>query len=142
MPNSEAVSAPSTGPRPFAAHPADHRFFSVMSIACAVVVLTGFASKYLPRFAAGGVGVPPIIHLHAAIFTTWLGLFIAQSHLVGRGRIEIHKRLGLFSVGFAALMLIVGIQAAITVTRRGDRGIPGVMSPDPAGFLLLNLSAI
>jgi len=133
-----------TVPRPaaFRAHPSDHRFYNLMSIVCAAVILTGFASKYLPRFSAGATGLPPIIHFHAAVFTGWLGLFIAQTTLVSRGRIDLHRKLGVAGVVFAALMLIVGVQAALTVARLGHRGIPGVESPDPAGFLLVNLNAI
>ena len=79
---------------------------------------------------------------HAAVFTGWLGLFIAQTTLVSRGRTDLHRKLGVAGVVFAALMLIVGVQASLTIARLGHRGIPGVESPDPAGFLLVNLNAI
>jgi hypothetical protein len=70
----------------FRAHPSDHRFFQAMSILAAAVTLTGFGSKYpsSPEF-------PPIIHIHAAIFTSWLLLLIVQAFLVGRGRIDLHR---------------------------------------------------
>ncbi|MFM8533806.1 MAG: hypothetical protein ACKOEC_09535 [Acidimicrobiia bacterium] len=53
-----------------------------------------------------------------------------------------HKRIGTASVALAATMLVLGVEAAIVVTRDGHRGIPGVEFPTPAGFLLLNLGAI
>src|SRR5260370_40941880 len=137
-----AMTAPHPSPAAFPANPSDHRLVKLMSIVCAAVILTGFPSKYLPRFSAGATGLPPLIHFHAAVFTGWLGLFIAQTTLVSRGRTDLHRKLGVAGVVFAALMLIVGVQAAVTVARLGHRGIPGVESPDPAGFLLVNLNAI
>ena len=40
------------------------------------------------------------------------------------------------------LLVVVGTATALTVTRMGHRGIPGVEFPDPAGFLLLNLNGV
>lgn len=129
-------------PRAFRTTPADHRFFSAMSIIAATVVLTGFGRTYAPKVIAGTPAVPSVIHLHAAVFTVWLGLFIAQARLVARGRTDVHRRLGRASVAFAALMLVVGVRAAVTVARAGHRGIPGVEFPTPEGFLLLNLASV
>jgi hypothetical protein len=111
-----------------------------MSIACAAVILIGFASKYVPHLQAGGVR--PIIHIHAAVFTAWLALFITQATLIRRDRIDLHRRLGTAGVVLAAIMLVVGVMVSLEVTRAGDRGIPGVMYPEPSGFLLLNLMAV
>jgi hypothetical protein len=126
--------------RPFRTLPSDHRFFSAMSIVMSVTILTGFGHLYLPKVVTG-TPVPPIIHLHAVVFTTWLAIFVAQTTLVLNGRIATHRRLGTAAVVFAGLMVIVGSATAIYVTRRGDRGIPGVEFADPAAFLLLNLVA-
>lgn len=111
-----------------------------MSIACATVIGIGFASKYVPHLSAGGV--PTVIHVHAAIFTAWLALFITQATLIRRDRIDLHRRLGTAGVALAAVMLVVGVQVSLVVTRAGERGIPGVEFPEPSGFLLLNLMAV
>lgn len=120
----------------------DHRFFSVMSIVSSVTILAGFASTYLPKLGAAGPAVPPIVHVHAVVFTAWLVVFVAQTTLVLGGKTAVHRRLGVAAVALAALMLVVGIATAITVARLGHRGIPGVEFPDPGGFLLLNVSAV
>lgn len=127
---------------PFRTRPADHRFFTAMSIIAAGVVLTGFGRTYAPKVIAGTPAVPSIIHLHAVVFTIWLALFIAQTLLVARGRTDVHRRLGLASVAFAGLMLVVGVRAAVAAARDGHRGIPGVEFPTPEGFLLLNLASV
>ena len=128
--------------RRFQTLPGDHRFFSLMAIVSSAAIVAGFASTYGPKVVTGSPALPPIIHLHAAVFTSWLVLFVAQTTLVLTGRTALHRRLGVAGVALAALMLVVGIATAITVARQGHRGIPGVEFPDAAGFLLLNLGAI
>jgi energy-converting hydrogenase Eha subunit A len=122
--------------------PGEHRFFRTMSIVVAATVLAGFSNTYLPKVASGEPELPGIIHVHAVIFTAWLALFVTQTTLVASGRTAVHRRLGVFGVGLAALMLVVGVTTAITVARLDHRGIPGVEFPDAGGFLLLNLMSI
>jgi hypothetical protein len=124
----------------FQTEPRDHRFYTTMSLLVAVVVTTGFASTYSPKLL-DGTAMPGIIHLHAAVFAAWLVAFVVQAVLAARGHLNLHRRLGLAGVGLAGVMLALGTATAITVTRAGHRGIPGVEFPDPAGFLLLNLGA-
>jgi hypothetical protein len=137
-----AASARSSGAtRPFRALPGDHRFFSVMAVVTSATIVAGFASTYVPKIATGTPALPPLIHLHAAVFASWLVLFIVQTLLVFSGRTALHRRLGVAGVLLAVLMLIVGLATAVTVARLGHRGIPGVEFPDAEGFLLLNVSA-
>ena len=117
----------------------DHRFFSSVAIIAAVVILAGFASTYGPKVIGGSAAVPPIIHVHAAVFALWLIVFVTQNLLVLTGRTDVHRRLGPWAVGLAGVMLVLGSASALVVTRAGHRGLPGVEFPDPGGFLLLNL---
>ena len=68
-------------------------------------------------------------------------MFVVQTTLVLSGRTAVHRRLGVAAVVLAALMLVIGVETALTVARLGHRGIPGVEFPDAEGFLLLNLAA-
>ena len=128
--------------RTFPALPGDHRFFSTMSIVTAVTILAGFSNFYVPRLIGLTPAVPWIVHLHAVVFTSWLVFYVTQTTLVATGRTAIHRRIGIAGVVLAVLMLVVGSATSITMTRLGDRGIPGVMFPDPGGFLFLNLAAV
>src|SRR5690349_14041542 len=100
-----AAAAIRVTPRPFQTLASDHRFFSIMSIVMSVTILVGFAHLYVPKVAAG-TPIPPIIHLHALVFTTWLAIFVAQTTLVLRGKTALHRKLGTAAVIFAGLMVI------------------------------------
>ena len=126
---------------PFRTRESDHAFFTAMAIVSSVTIAGGFLSTYGARLAAGDAQVPAIIHVHAAVFSAWLALFVTQSLLVSRGRTSTHKRLGVAGAVLAPILLAVALAASITVTRAGHRGIPGVEFPTPAGFLLLNVNA-
>lgn len=128
--------------RAFQTLPGDHRFFSLMAVVTAATILAGFAQTYVPKVVTGTPPLPPIVHVHAVVFTSWLAFFVAQAVLVLSGRTAAHRRLGMVGVALAALMLVVGAGTALAVARQGHRGIPGVEFPDAAGFLLLNLCSI
>lgn len=142
MISTSSAPAVGTASRRFTTLPGDHRFFSVMAIVSSVTIAAGFLNTYGPKVATGTPAVPPIVHLHAVVFTSWLIFFVVQTTLVLNGKTAVHRRLGVAGVALAALMLAVGIATAITVARQGHRGIPGVEFADPEGFLLLNVNSI
>jgi uncharacterized membrane protein YozB (DUF420 family) len=139
--NSGGRSARSVEDR-FRTRPLDHRFFGFMAVGTASVILIGFAASYGPKVLAGGSGLPAIIHVHAAVFSCWLALFVLQVVLVARGRVALHQRLGTPGVLLAGVMLVLGGETALVASRLGHRGIPGVEFPAADGFLLLNLTSI
>jgi len=118
-----------------------HRFYRTMAIACSATILLGFASKYLPKLG-NGTPVLPIIHVHAVVFATWLALYITQSTLIGRDRIQLHRTLGTTGVLFSILMIAVGLHTALTVARLNDAGLPVLQLPDAEAFLLINVMAV
>ena len=136
------ISGRAVPSRAFQPLPGDHHFFSTMSIVTALTILAGFSNFYVPRLLGLTPAVPWIVHLHAVVFTSWLVFYVTQTTLVATGRTAIHRRIGIAGVVLAALMLVVGTATSITMTRMGDRGIPGVEFPDPGGFLFLNLAAV
>lgn len=123
-------------------HPSDHRFYGTMSVVAAGVIVTGFANTYGPKVLTGGHAVPWIVHVHAAVFTCWLVLFIAQTVLVRRGRVALHMQLGKAGIVLAGAMLCLALATSIATARLGHKGIPGVEFPNREGFLLLNVASI
>ena len=62
-------------------------------------VFLGFARSY---YLAGLFKAPLpnlIVHIHGAVFSSWILLLIAQTSLVAAGRVDLHRRLG--PLGFA-----------------------------------------
>ena len=57
---------------------------------------------------------PLLIHIHAAVFTLWLFVQTAQIVVALRGNIGLHRRLGAYALGLAAVMVPLGLAAALT----------------------------
>jgi hypothetical protein len=90
----------------------DDVFFLGMALVSLIVVLTGFARTY---FLAGLFRAPLpnlLVHIHGAVFTLWIILFISQIGLVTARRLSPHRRIGLLGFGFAVLMVVLGALAA------------------------------
>jgi hypothetical protein len=99
----------------------DDLFFSGMAIVSLIVVFVGFARTY---FLAGMFRAPLpnlLVHIHGAVFTTWLILLICQISLVAARRVDLHRRIGLLGFGLAALMLVLGVLAASDRLARHSR---------------------
>jgi hypothetical protein len=110
----------------------DNYFFSAMALLILVTVFVGFARTY---FLAGIFRAPLpnlLIHIHGAVFTTWILLLVTQTALVSAGRVDIHRRLGLFGFGLACAMVVLGELAARNMLARGEA--PPGFAPGPLTF--------
>ena len=67
-----------------------------------------------------------LIHIHGAVFSSWILLLITQISLVAAGRVDLHRRLGLLGFGLACLMVVLGLLASTDSLARhfapGTRG--------------------
>jgi hypothetical protein len=125
----------------------DRLFFSGMAAAIAITVFVGFAPTYYlfplmhgvtSRGVEAGSELTPLVHVHAAIFSLWIVLFIAQAALIARGRHDLHRTLGMASLVLAATMLVLGYLTATHAARTGSSP-PGW---DDKAFLLIPLSSL
>jgi hypothetical protein len=66
------------------------------------------------------------LHLHAAVFTAWVVLFIVQTRLVAGQRIAVHRKLGIAGGVVALCMVALTFAAMVESSRRGAiiGGIP------------------
>jgi len=97
----------------------DNYFFSAMALLILTTAFVGFARTY---FLAGVFRAPLpnlLIHIHGAVFSSWILLLITQTALVSTGRVDIHRRLGLIGFGLACLMVTLGVLAACNSLARG-----------------------
>ena len=103
----------------------DNVFFFAMAVLIVATVFVGFAHSY---YLAGMFRAPlpsPIVHIHGAVFSCWILLFITQICLVSAGRVDIHRRLGIAGFLLACLMVVLGVLVATDQLVRN--------SADPAG---------
>ena len=118
----------------------DHRFFTGMAVAAALVVFVGFApTYYLRSYFPGGKELTTLMHVHGVLSTGWILLFVAQTSLVGAGRTDIHRRLGLLGVALLPALAVAGFITALVAARNGVTP-PG--GPPPLRFLAIPLGAI
>ncbi|MBW3563959.1 MAG: hypothetical protein KY459_04480 [Acidobacteria bacterium] len=121
----------------------DRIFYSGMAIIMAVVVLVGFAPTYYLRALSpgtagatiSGASLTPLIHLHAALFSGWVLLFVVQTTLIASRRVRAHRLLGTAGAVVAGLMVVAGFSTAVASARAGAAP-PGV---DPLVFLVIPL---
>jgi hypothetical protein len=91
---------------------AEDYFFAGMDVVILVSVFLGFARTY---YLAGIFRAPLpnlLVHVHGAVFTCRIVLLTVQTSLVAAGRVDIHRRLGMFGFGLACLMVILGLLVA------------------------------
>jgi hypothetical protein len=96
----------------------DDIFFPAMSLVIFGVVFYGFAQSY---FLAGMVRAKlpnTLVHIHGALFVSWIVLLILQNFLVALRKIRWHMTLGMLGVVLPPLMVIVGILTLFDSIRR------------------------
>jgi hypothetical protein len=90
----------------------DDLFFSSMAVVILVSAFVGFAPSY---YLAGVFKAPLpnlLVHIHGAVFSSWILLLIVQTSLVAADRVDVHRRLGLLGFGLACLVVILGVLVA------------------------------
>jgi len=113
----------------------DHIFYTGLAVVAAAIVFAGFARTYYLKDLFGKPPLPPLLHLHGALFTSWLVLLLSQVTLVAARRTEIHRRLGVAGGVLAALMIVVG---TITAIHAAKRGVTPPGGPPPLVFLVIH----
>lgn len=114
----------------------DRIFFGVMSLVILAIVFFGFARTY---FLAGTVHAPLpnlLIHIHGAVFTLWIVLFLVQTALIATHNVRIHRRLGIGGFTLACCMIVLGVLAAVDAMRRGS----GPLGLDAKSFFIIPMS--
>jgi hypothetical protein len=104
------------------------RFLSIgAAVLLPAIVLAGFARTY---YLKGLFDTPPLrsslVHLHGALMTAWVALFITQIWLVSSRRVRVHQRLGLIGATLAVAVVVVGLLTAVVGAAHGaaPKGVP------------------
>lgn len=118
--------------RPY--HPLDRNAFLAMVAAIWAAILSGFGWDIVDHLHKHTANWPIVVHIHAAVFLSWLVLLTAQVFLVRSRRLDLHKRLGAIGAGLIPVMILLGLAVSWVMDRR-DLAAP---HPDPS-FLSIQL---
>ena len=92
-------------------------FYFCMSLVLAALVIAGFSRTVNGSLFHANPPRPLLLWIHGAVFSTWIAFFVAQSALVRARKVIIHRSLGWFGVGLAAVMVVLGFRIAVVMTR-------------------------
>ncbi|MDG2090365.1 MAG: hypothetical protein P8J61_04555 [Gammaproteobacteria bacterium] len=87
---------------------ADRIFFPAIALFAAFIVIVGFGPSYYFKEFTDARELRLSVHLHGLVFSAWIILFIVQAFLVRTGNVSFHRKLGVFGVAIAALLVVVG----------------------------------
>lgn len=96
-------------------------FFGAMAILLCVIVIIGFTPTY---FGAGVFRAPlpsAVLHIHGAVFSLWMILFLVQTAFISAHRVRWHRTFGTIAFCLPPLMIVLGIMAAIDALHRNVR---------------------
>jgi hypothetical protein len=123
---------------------ADRRgwFFFGVAISVAATVAVGFAPTYYLKPLFATPGLPLSIHIHGALFTIWVLLFVAQTSLVAANRTDLHRRLGVVGGVLAITMVATGTALAIESARMARPALGALAGASPLFVLVIPLASV
>jgi hypothetical protein len=92
-------------------------FYFCMTLLMAVLAVWGFSHTVDARLLHADPPRPLLLWFHAAAFTAWIVLFIAQSALVRVRKVRVHRTLGWFGAALAATMVASGFVVSVVMLR-------------------------
>lgn len=94
------------------------KFFLYMAVSFMAIALVGFSSTFFIPLARGSFDAPAIIHIHGALFFSWLLLFILQASLIQQRKILTHRQFGIAGSVLCATLVVSGVLVGLHATRR------------------------
>lgn len=92
-------------------------FYLCMALLMAGLAAWGFSYTVDARLLHAKPPRPLLLWFHAAAFSAWIVLFIAQSALVRLRKVSVHRTLGWFGAALAATMTISGFILSVVMLR-------------------------
>jgi hypothetical protein len=111
-------------------------FYFWMTLLMAFFVFSGFGMTYWYPLASGTFPEAPfVVHLHGAVYFTWIILLVTQSALVNSRNVALHRSLGMYGIAHATLVIVMG--SLITIL-----GASGVVEPLGNHGIFLGITAV
>jgi hypothetical protein len=129
-------------------HPWDQYAFPGFVALIWLVILMGFVPEIVLKYRKQGFNYPLAVHIHAAVYVSWLVLLTVQTVLIDRGRVALHRRLGMFGAGLATLVVVMGLVVTYVVenrmlgTPRADPAFISTLLVDVLNFATLAAAAL
>jgi len=123
-------------------------FHLVMVLVMCAFVFGGFGLTYIGPTAMGTRPPDsPIVHLHGAVFFSWMVLLVVQSALVNMRKVQLHRSLGMFGIAVGTLVVTMGVfitlaGASTTDLRGSGAGVFFLSVVAPPSFAVLFVMAI
>jgi hypothetical protein len=118
----DAVVVPVFGPQPHyrpVNRTVERVFYSSMAILLCVCVFIGFAPTYFQGGMMRAQLPSPVLHVHGAVFTLWMVLFVVQIAFISARRVKWHRSFGTVAFCLPPIMIVLGVIAAIDALHRG-----------------------
>jgi hypothetical protein len=104
----------------------ERKFYTRMALFLVFVVLLGFGPSFflrgiVPSYPRPNPMLTPWVVFHGLVFTTWMGILIAQTQLIAARKHAIHMTLGKLGMLFAILMIPVMYLTAVWQVARANQ---------------------
>jgi hypothetical protein len=86
--------------------------YFAIALLIAAIVAWGFWETYYSR-AFARTDLPSIVHVHAAVFSIWVLVLVAQAATVVAGNVRLHRRLGTVGMIYGAVVFAVGLLVSV-----------------------------
>jgi hypothetical protein len=117
-------------------------FFVWLGLTYAAVAVAGFAPIYL-RYFNGAAQIHWFAHLHGALMSSWLLLYITQALLAASGSLRRHRTLGAFGIALAVLiwlsMCIAPVRVRLALNPPPNHPLWGVFALEIAILALFSI---
>lgn len=74
------------------------------AVLAALIAFVGFWPTYFGPLVSGNVDVSSLLHIHAAVQTAWLALFVMQIVLASTGHLALHMQTGRWIMAFSVVV--------------------------------------
>jgi hypothetical protein len=86
-------------------------YFAIALLIAGIVAWGFWKTYYAQPFAR--TDLPSVVHVHAAVFSLWILVLVAQAAAVVAGNVRLHRRLGSAGMVYGALVFAVGLLVSI-----------------------------
>lgn len=111
------------------------RFFLIAAAVMTLIVFFGFLPSFYGRPYFREQPLPLYLIVHGVVMTAWQLFFLAQTILIARQRVTLHRKMGWIGAGLAIGVVATGVPAALLQPARLAEA--GVTLPFPVELLVI-----